>query len=266
MDGPDWVSGSATGRTRNPASPSSAHFASPLANAMASTDPEPHVRVEVHHAEDEARTAIRVLVIQRPAVRNAVDDTTYSELTAALADAAADASVGALILTGDGDFFTAGADLKAAMLRGPPADFTTAPVTAFMDAVLDFPKALVLAVNGPAIGIGMTILPHADFVFANATASCWVPFLSLGLVPEFGSSLTFPERMGRALAMEVLAGERRLSAEEALRVGLYGSLLPSRGSEFRRQVRVGDQNEGASDPPPMPRLLRRARVPTNERP
>ncbi|CAI6007784.1 unnamed protein product [Closterium sp. NIES-65] len=100
-----------------------------------------------------------------------------------------------------------------------PADFDpfASPVGQFMRGVLRFSKILVAAVNGPAIGIGVTLLPHCDLVFAADSATFWVPFLRIALVPEFGSSVTLPQLLGRPLANDLLLTSRVLTADEACR-------------------------------------------------
>ncbi|GJP53226.1 hypothetical protein CLOM_g12404 [Closterium sp. NIES-68] len=109
-----------------------------------------------------------------------------------------------------------------------PHDFDpfASPVGQFMRGVLRFSKILVAAVNGPAIGIGVTLLPHCDLVFAADSATFWVPFLRIALVPEFGSSVTLPQLLGRALANDLLLTSRVLSADEACRNGLVSRVFP----------------------------------------
>ncbi|CAI5951493.1 unnamed protein product [Closterium sp. NIES-64] len=109
-----------------------------------------------------------------------------------------------------------------------PADFDpfASPVGQFMRGVLRFSKILVAAVNGPAIGIGVTLLPHCDLVFAADSATFWVPFLRIALVPEFGSSVTLPQLLGRPLANDLLLTSRVLTADEACRNGLVSRVFP----------------------------------------
>ncbi|CAI5963853.1 unnamed protein product [Closterium sp. NIES-64] len=95
-----------------------------------------------------------------------------------------------------------------------------------MRGVLRFSKILVAAVNGPAIGIGVTLLPHCDLVFAADSATFWVPFLRIALVPEFGSSVTLPQLLGRPLANDLLLTSRVLTADEACRNGLVSRVFP----------------------------------------
>lgn len=112
-----------------------------------------------------------------------------------------------------------------------------------MMAVLRFPKILVAAVNGPAVGIGVTLLPHCDLVYSSASATFWVPFLRIAVVPEFGSSLTFPRIMGQAVAGDMLLNSRILTSDEALQWGLVSELhspqdLLSGGTHCLRTVPV----------------------------
>ncbi|CAI5506630.1 unnamed protein product [Closterium sp. Naga37s-1] len=109
-----------------------------------------------------------------------------------------------------------------------PPDFDPfgSPVGQFMRGVLRFSKILVAAVNGPAIGIGVTLLPHCDLVFAADSATFWVPFLRIALVPEFGSSVTLVQLLGQPLANDLLLTSRVLSADEACRNGLVSRVFP----------------------------------------
>lgn len=172
---------------------------------------------------DASHPSIVILTLNRPEALNALNDETYTGIATNLNAAAKDESVDVVIITGTGRYFCAGTDLKDGMARmnaGKPTTGWEAPVGRFVDAVLSFPKLLIAAVNGNAVGIGMTLLPHCDAVFLTAHAQLWVPFGRLALVPEFASSLAFHERLGRALATDVLLRGRRLSAPEALVHGL----------------------------------------------
>ncbi|KAG5189374.1 ClpP/crotonase-like domain-containing protein [Tribonema minus] len=103
-----------------------------------------------------------------------------------------------------------------------------------MKAVVHFRKLLVAAVNGPAVGIGVTMLPHCDLVVCAQKATFWTPFGRLAIVPELCSSVTFPELMGYSKATEMLVLGQKLSAKEALQAKLVSRIYPSEG--FLEQV------------------------------
>lgn len=134
------------------------------------------------------------LRFNRPAKKNAITGAMYDALTAALADAAARPAVRAVLVTGEGDIFTAGNDIKDFLAMSGGLTGTSAGQ--FIRAAATFGKPLVAAVHGPAIGIGATLLLHCDLVYASPAASLSVPFVDLGLVPEAGSSLLMPARVG----------------------------------------------------------------------
>jgi len=103
------------------------------------------------------------------------------------------------------------------------------PVGVFMRTMLRFPKPLIAAVNGPAIGVGTTLLPHCDIVYASETASFLTPFSRLAFVPEFCSSVTFPRLMGQSTANEMLLLSKQLSVTRAKEVGFVSDIFPQKG-------------------------------------
>ena len=112
----------------------------------------------------------------------------------------ADASVRAVLITGQPGCFTSGNDLEDFMQRPPQGD--ASPVIRFMQALMAFEKPVVAAVTGAAVGIGTTLLLHCDLVYVSDEARLAMPFVGLGLVPEFASSLIIPMLMGHARAAE----------------------------------------------------------------
>jgi len=129
------------------------------------------------------------LSLNRPEKMNALTRDMYADLARALNEAAGDFSVRAVILTSEGDHFTAGNDIRDFMDHPPTSEDST--VAAFLGAILEFPKPLLAAVKGNAIGVGTTMLLHCDVVVADPDSKFSMPFVSLGLVPEAGSSLLF---------------------------------------------------------------------------
>ncbi len=167
------------------------------------------------------------LRFNRPDKKNAITGAMYDALTAALGDASARSAVRAVLITGEGDIFTAGNDIKDFLAMSGGLAGTSAGQ--FIRAAATFSKPLVAAVNGPAIGIGTTLLLHCDLVYASPEASLSVPFVDLGLVPEAGSSLLLPARVGSARASALLLLGEPMDAEAAHAAGLVTALVPAAG-------------------------------------
>jgi enoyl-CoA hydratase/carnithine racemase len=173
----------------------------------------------------QADGAILTLAFNRPDKKNAITAAMYAALAEALAGAERDPSVRVVVLTGAGDAFTAGNDLKD-FADNPPRD-DTAPVFRFMYALARFPKPVVAAVNGVAVGIGTTLLLHVDAAVAADAAKFALPFVNLALVPEFGSSLLLPRFVGTRKAQELLMSGEAFDAAAALAMGLVGAVVPA---------------------------------------
>jgi enoyl-CoA hydratase/carnithine racemase len=164
---------------------------------------------------------IRTIRLNRPEARNAFSDALYNATTHALADAAEDNSVAVVVITGTGRAFSAGADVVE-MAQRNTEEFAGAEsgFPGYVDMLVSFPKPLICAVNGMALGIGATMLAYADLVFMSTEARVRCPFTALAVAPEAGSSLTFPMLLGRQNAAWALMSSEWLSAEECLRMGL----------------------------------------------
>ncbi len=149
---------------------------------------------------------ILTLTFHRLDKKNAITRAMYTAMAEALEAAAADDTVRVAVIQGDPTCFTAGNDLMD-FLSNPP-DMTPgaepAPVVRFLDILRDFPKPLIAAVAGPAVGIGTTLLLHCDLVYAVDNAGFSLPFVNLGLCPEAGSSLLLPQIVGYQRAAEKL--------------------------------------------------------------
>ncbi|KNC49334.1 enoyl-CoA hydratase/isomerase [Thecamonas trahens ATCC 50062] len=192
-----------------------------------------------------------VITLARPAVKNAFNQAMYADMTAALDDAAHSDEVAVVVITGAGSFFSSGADLKEmAEMAGPPLGSDDsddddgddnklarsaatprtrgwhAPVGRFMSRIITFPKILIAAVNGPAVGVGATLLLHCDVVVAAESASMWLPFARIAVVPEFCSSLLLPKILGPSLAGEMLYAQAKLTAPAAARANWVSTLVP----------------------------------------
>lgn len=170
----------------------------------------------------ERRDGVLLVRIHRPDKKNALTRAMYAALTAALEQAADDPAIRVAVLTGGGDSFTSGNDL-ADFLADPPAG-EDSPVFRFLAALLRFEKPLIAAVNGMAVGIGVTLLLHCELVYVRAGSTLLLPFANLGLCPEAGSSLLLPERVGYPRAAELLLLGEPFSAEQALAWGLINGI------------------------------------------
>jgi enoyl-CoA hydratase/carnithine racemase len=161
------------------------------------------------------------LTLNRPAQKNAFNTVQWRELRDALADARASDAVRAVVLTGAGGAFSAGQDLsEMAQSTTAPSAGGEHPFGAFLDELCRFDKPLVAAVNGVAVGIGLTILLHCDFVYVARGARLRAPFVTLGVVPEAASSYLLPLVVGWRAAQELLFGDGWLDAERAAAIGL----------------------------------------------
>jgi enoyl-CoA hydratase/carnithine racemase len=168
------------------------------------------------------RDRVRTLTLARTDALNAFNEALYDAVTEAFLASAEDPSVAVVLLTGTGRAFCAGTDLLEMAARSSDPDFVPG-VHGFLgmiDALVAFPKPLVIAVNGLGVGIGATILGFADLAFMASTARLKCPFTSLGVAPEAGSSFTFPALMGRQNATWVLMSSEWIGADEALAIGL----------------------------------------------
>jgi enoyl-CoA hydratase/carnithine racemase len=162
---------------------------------------------------------VRLLTLDRPEARNAFNRALYDGAGAVLAEAAADDTVAVCVITGAGDIFSAGQDLKAlAGVKDNPEE--AKGFDPFARALAAFDKPLLAAVNGAAVGVGTTLLLHCDLVLASDTARFKLPFVGLGLVPEAASSLLLPAAIGpQAAAYYLLTGDW-IDAETAVTRGL----------------------------------------------
>jgi enoyl-CoA hydratase/carnithine racemase len=165
---------------------------------------------------------VRTLTLDRPEVLNAFNEALYHATAVALRDAADDAEVAVVVLTGAGRAFSAGNDLNEMQRRitDPAFNEQGSHFSTMIEALADFPKPLICAVNGVGVGIGATILGYADLVFMSSTARLKTPFTSLGVAPEAASSYLLPRLMGRQNAAWLLMSSEWVDADEAQRMGL----------------------------------------------
>ena len=172
----------------------------------------------------EISNGVLNLTISRPEKKNALTSAMYFELADQIKSAQSNDSARVILLQGQGEAFCAGndlADFLAAAQSGKISeDPDTFPALALLHALVDNQLPIVAAVQGPAIGIGFTMLLHCDFVICAEDVRLHTPFVDLGLVAEGGSSLLLPERVGRVNTAEILLLGAPISADRALQMGL----------------------------------------------
>ena len=203
---------------------------------------------------------VATVEIARPEKKNAITQAMYRSMAQALEAATADAAVRAVLITGQPGIFTSGNDIEDFMQR--PAG-SESPAFGFMRALIGCDKPVVAAVTGAAIGIGTTMLLHCDFVYVADDARLAMPFVSLGLVPEFGSSLIVPQLMGNVRAAEKLLLGDPFSASAAVEAGIANAVLPA--TEVLPHARRVAERFNALPPGAVratKRLLRRHRAAT----
>jgi enoyl-CoA hydratase/carnithine racemase len=200
----------------------------------------------VEHADGDVTVSVHGRVAQvtidRPSKKNALTQAMYQRMADALLEADSDPGIGAVVITGVADVFTAGNDL---------ADFTAGnsldETHRFLEAISSVYVPLIAAVNGLAIGVGLTLLLHCDFVFVEPTADLSAPFVSLGLVPEAASSLLLPRVVGERRASEIFLMGRHVNGSEAVDWGLANAVAsPVLSAALEAAERVAAQPHGAA--------------------
>lgn len=169
--------------------------------------------------------AVLLLTMNRPERRNAFNHGLYRALADALSAAAADDDVHVVVLTGTGGAFSAGQDFSE-MTDAPPADSGPHGFQVLMDVLCAFDKPVVAAVNGVAVGLGMTMLLHCDVVYVAESARMRCPFVTLGVIPEAASSYLLPATIGFQRAAEVLYTAAWIDAARAVELGIATRVLP----------------------------------------
>ena len=203
---------------------------------------------------------VATIEIARPEKKNALTMAMYTAMAEALAAANADAAVRAVLITGQPGCFTSGNDLEDFMQRPPQGE--ESPVARFMQALLACEKPVVAAVTGAAVGIGATLLLHCDLVYVSDEARLAMPFVSLGLVPEFASSLIIPALMGHARAAEKLMLGEPFSGSDAVDCGIANAVLPA--AEVVNHARRMAERFNALPPSAVRETKRLMRAPLRE--
>jgi len=207
---------------------------------------------------------VATIEIARPEKKNALTVAMYQAMHDALVAAKADNAVRAVLITGQPGIFTSGNDIEDFMTRAPGqgSDAMDSPVFRFMHALLECDKPVVAAVTGAAIGIGTTMLLHCDFVYVSDEARLAMPFVALGLVPEFASSLVVPQLMGHRLAAEKLLLGDPFTPEQAVECGIANAVLP--GTEVVNHARRVAERFNALPPGAVRQAKALMRAPQNE--
>ncbi len=212
---------------------------------MATFDAASMIRTEV-------QGKIMEITINRPAKKNALTEEMYLDLVRGLETAERDDTVHVIVLCATGDCFCAGNDLNDFLTPSPPD--RPRPGHLFLKTISTATKPIVAAVNGPAVGIGTTLLLHCDLVYAGMRATFRLPFVNLGLCPEGASSLLLPRAVGRLRASEMLLLGEPISAHMAWEFGLVNNVYPD--DELHENV-LEQARKLATQPPASVRLTKR---------
>jgi enoyl-CoA hydratase/carnithine racemase len=185
---------------------------------------------------------VATIEIARPEKKNAITVAMYQAMADALARADADAAVRSVLITGQPGIFTSGNDIEDFVARRPGggSDAMDSPVFRFMRSLVECSKPVVAAVTGAAIGIGTTMLLHCDLVYVADDARLAMPFVGLGLVPEFASSLIVPRLIGHVKAAERLLLGDPFTAAEAVELRIANAVLPP-GEVLNHARRVAER-------------------------
>lgn len=173
--------------------------------------------------KQDRNEGVLTITLDRPDKLNALNNSLYTQLADLLLAADEDASIGVIVLTGGTTCFTSGNDL-ADFLEHPPTHLDS-PAFRLMNVVIHLQTPLIAAVCGAAIGIGTTLLLHCDQVLVTRNAKLRVPFVNLGLCPEFGASLLLPRLIGHARAARLLLWGDSLDGAAAVACGLANELF-----------------------------------------
>lgn len=176
------------------------------------------------HILQHHEAGVLTLTFNRLPRKNSINVAMYEALATAIERAATDEATRVVLIQGHETVFSAGNDIED-FLKNQPSD-QNSPVFRFLRGIATFPKPLLAAVCGPAVGIGTTLLLHCDLVYAGDNAALSMPFVNLGLCPEAGSSLLVPQMLGYHRAAEALLMGDPIMAEAALETGLVNRVLP----------------------------------------
>ena len=177
------------------------------------------------HLLIERSQGVLTLTLNRADKKNALTREMYGDMGDAIAAAESDQSIRAIIIQGSADCFTSGNDVSDFIKNERTG--TDSPVYRFLKAVCHASNPLIAAVNGPAVGIGTTMLLHCDLIYVAQNARLKMPFVNLGLCPEAGSSFLLPRLLGHPRAAELLLLGEEISGTRACEIGLTNQALPA---------------------------------------
>jgi enoyl-CoA hydratase/carnithine racemase len=196
------------------------------------------------HIIEERSQGVLTLRMQRPDKKNALTAAMYDRMRESIAAAGEGSDIRAILITGTADCFTAGNDLLDFQKRATATAPSPSSGLLMIEAMMDCDVPVVAAVNGLAVGIGTTMLPHCDIVYAGRSAVFSTPFVDLGLCPEAASSLLLPLVAGPRRAAEMLLAGDVLTAQDALDCGLVSRLFDDAETEeraFAQAVRLAQK-------------------------
>ena len=178
-----------------------------------------------HHILTEHNNRILTIRFNRPDKKNALTQAMYTELAQIFETASTDSTIRAVLLAGQPDCFTSGNDMKD-FLAAPPSTAQN-PTLRFMQALAECTKPVIAAPSGIAVGVGVTLLLHCDLVYCGEQTKLSMPFVSLGIRPEYASTYLLPRLMGHVRACELLLLGEAFTAPKALEYGLVNQLAPN---------------------------------------
>lgn len=179
---------------------------------------------------------VQIIRFNRPEKMNALTKDMYADLAKLLNEADGDFGVRVVLLASVGENFTSGNDIMDFMSNPPTSEDST--VAAFLGSILNFSKPLIASVKGYAVGVGTTMLLHCDVVIADRSAKFSMPFTSLGLVPEAGSSMLFPALVGYQRAAKIFLTGEEFTPEYAREIGLVAEVVDDADGEALRVAKV----------------------------
>lgn len=185
----------------------------------------------------EQQAQLLSLRFNRPERKNALSLAMYAALADAITHANAHPDIRVILLSGTAEVFTSGNDLLDFM--NEPEIHAQHPVVRFMRALQESAKPVVASVRGPAVGIGTTMLLHCDLVYAGESARLQMPFVNLGLCPEYAASYLLPRLAGHARASELLLLGETFGAQQALELGIVNAVVPDTELDALVNERVG---------------------------
>ncbi|NWG35922.1 MAG: enoyl-CoA hydratase/isomerase family protein [Chloroflexi bacterium] len=173
----------------------------------------------------EIRGRVGIVTLNRPQAMNALDHRLLNELMDALNAFDQNDAVGAMVITGGEKIFAAGADIKEMAEKTPQQMMNGDPLAVF-DKLRALGKPVIAAVSGWALGGGCELALSCDMIVASESARFGLPEVTIGVIPGAGGTQRLPRAVGKALAMEMIINDRRLTAQEALQHGLVNRVVP----------------------------------------